>query len=572
MKSSMPHSFCTNWIIHGAGGVVICSWPGKTATVPPELPSRPASASTAPNGHSRPSSAAAHPLPSSGGATPPPTPTGNRRSSALHAPHNRLKADLASLCERGVGTIVTMHARNRLDEAAVAKAGFKLDTEWSESIAWGAGVAAVRPAMDAGAEWDGTAGSPRGPLSRESSMTRLELTSRLPSLSSIGRSIGIASSIGRGITAYAAMPFMTPLSRTFRYLHLDLPEGSGGTCACGLPSLDNLVELLAFYSFACVESPLDETRTSMAVVCEDGCEAAVVGGGALLCFRGMAKDVEQAVRGVRSACPTALSSAAHVQSLQAWHNAWARNFSFVAGVGRAGDAEAAWASSVGTLTVPGSTPHAPVRVGGMIYPGSQAASLGDDLAFLASHGVGAIVSVVEEPLTQAQAAAHGFKLEIVDPVALLSGQPRLPYPPASAASTFAYLHLPTPIMGPPSQGSLRTFLALLAAQQVHPRDPARPNVLVHCLAGQGRTGTLLASSLMARHGLGAESAIAEIRRLRPASVESVAQEDALAELEAGLAAEKRRAMAARPVTGGGEPAAAGAAAPETAPHKGCSVQ
>ncbi|MGH7754058.1 MAG: protein-tyrosine phosphatase family protein [Gemmatimonadales bacterium] len=48
-------------------------------------------------------------------------------------------------------------------------------------------------------------------------------------------------------------------------------------------------------------------------------------------------------------------------------------------------------------------------------------------------------------------------------------------------------------------------------------------VMVHCAAGQGRTGTVLACALVHR-GLSAEEAIRTVRRLRPPSIDTDAQE------------------------------------------------
>jgi len=50
---------------------------------------------------------------------------------------------------------------------------------------------------------------------------------------------------------------------------------------------------------------------------------------------------------------------------------------------------------------------------------------------------------------------------------------------------------------------------------------------VHCGGGLGRTGTLLACYLASREGLGAGEAIGRVRSLRPGSVETLAQVQAV---------------------------------------------
>ena len=53
-------------------------------------------------------------------------------------------------------------------------------------------------------------------------------------------------------------------------------------------------------------------------------------------------------------------------------------------------------------------------------------------------------------------------------------------------------------------------------------------VAVHCAAGLGRTGTVLAAWFVTQ-GLSAQNAIARVRRLRPGSVETEEQERAVEE-------------------------------------------
>ena len=52
-------------------------------------------------------------------------------------------------------------------------------------------------------------------------------------------------------------------------------------------------------------------------------------------------------------------------------------------------------------------------------------------------------------------------------------------------------------------------------------------IAAHCAWGRGRTGTMMACYLAKRRHLSAAAAIAEIRRMRPGSVDSEKQENAV---------------------------------------------
>ncbi|MDW0340799.1 MAG: dual specificity protein phosphatase family protein, partial [Nitrososphaeraceae archaeon] len=58
---------------------------------------------------------------------------------------------------------------------------------------------------------------------------------------------------------------------------------------------------------------------------------------------------------------------------------------------------------------------------------------------------------------------------------------------------------------------------------------AKRPVLVHCAAGKGRTGTILAAYLLKKENLSARDAITRIRNLRPGSIQTDSQEKSLYE-------------------------------------------
>jgi len=89
---------------------------------------------------------------------------------------------------------------------------------------------------------------------------------------------------------------------------------------------------------------------------------------------------------------------------------------------------------------------------------------------------------------------------------------------------------PLPGMMPPrDMAEMEKLVAWVEEQRA-----AGGHVLVHCLAGKGRTGTVLAGWLMRHRRMGATQAINHLRMRQPAAVESPEQEGFLEKYEAWL--------------------------------------
>jgi len=83
------------------------------------------------------------------------------------------------------------------------------------------------------------------------------------------------------------------------------------------------------------------------------------------------------------------------------------------------------------------------------------------------------------------------------------------------------VHVPMTDMEPPSQDDLDRCMKAIAKAHNH-----ELGVGVHCGAGLGRTGVVLACVFVTK-GLTAKNAIARIRRLRPGSIETDEQAEAV---------------------------------------------
>ena len=116
----------------------------------------------------------------------------------------------------------------------------------------------------------------------------------------------------------------------------------------------------------------------------------------------------------------------------------------------------------------------------------------DDLLFIRDHGVGAIVTLTQEPL-------------------LL---------PLKFRPYFAQLHLPVENLEPPTLSQLDRFVAFVDEQ-----FNRGVNVVAHCLLGVGRTGTAIAAYRVSR-GEHPHTAISEMRKIRN-FIETPEQEEAV---------------------------------------------
>jgi atypical dual specificity phosphatase len=77
-----------------------------------------------------------------------------------------------------------------------------------------------------------------------------------------------------------------------------------------------------------------------------------------------------------------------------------------------------------------------------------------------------------------------------------------------------YLNVPVRNHDPPTLDQLKACVSFIVTQ-----TQAGKKTTVHCAAGQGRTGTVLAAYLCYKYGLNWEDAIQQIRAKRPGSIE-----------------------------------------------------
>jgi len=128
-----------------------------------------------------------------------------------------------------------------------------------------------------------------------------------------------------------------------------------------------------------------------------------------------------------------------------------------------------------------------------------------DLEFLKDNRVESIVSLTELPLHKTLIEEFGFE----------------------------YKHIPIPDFSTPTQEQIEEFVTF-----VNNLLSSKKKIVVHCEAGIGRTGTMLACYLVSK-GYSAENAISEVRKRRPGSIETMEQEDTVVKYEERLSRKRR---------------------------------
>jgi atypical dual specificity phosphatase len=94
--------------------------------------------------------------------------------------------------------------------------------------------------------------------------------------------------------------------------------------------------------------------------------------------------------------------------------------------------------------------------------------------------------------------------------------------PDSWVKDIKYLHVPTEDFSAPDMERIDQAVAFIY-ERIQNNEP----VMVHCAAGIGRTGTILACYLIKYQKLSAKGAIEKVRKERPGSIQSESQELAI---------------------------------------------
>jgi len=94
--------------------------------------------------------------------------------------------------------------------------------------------------------------------------------------------------------------------------------------------------------------------------------------------------------------------------------------------------------------------------------------------------------------------------------------------PESWVENVSYLHVPTVDLTAPDVEKIITAVDYIY-EKLNNNEP----VMVHCAAGIGRTGTILACYLIKYQNYSAKKAIEQVRKKRPGSIQSESQEIAI---------------------------------------------
>ncbi len=117
----------------------------------------------------------------------------------------------------------------------------------------------------------------------------------------------------------------------------------------------------------------------------------------------------------------------------------------------------------------------------------------EELLWLRQHGIDILISLTEEP----------------------------PQRRAVNQTGLMQVHIPVMDFTAPSQNDLQT-----AIDAIRKAKDSQLGAAVHCAAGLGRTGTILAAWFVAE-GMTSTDAIKHVRQLRPGSIETEEQEEAI---------------------------------------------
>ena len=131
--------------------------------------------------------------------------------------------------------------------------------------------------------------------------------------------------------------------------------------------------------------------------------------------------------------------------------------------------------------------------------GSAIPTSKDEIKWMQEEGVKSIVTIREEPLNQDWTAGMN------------------------------YLHVLSDDMGVPSFDDLKSSVDYID-KRIQNKEP----VMVHCLAGLGRTGTILACYLIKYEKMSAIDAIQHVREKRHGSIQSFVQEEMIFQYEKTL--------------------------------------